>query len=120
MTYTKTYFTWLSIMFAVVSVFNCQSMGAQQGIEAPPMPPGYESENQIKLAILTGLLKIVDAKNVPVPDSVQEIKGLEYGKVGQRSLHLDLYRPKTDKRPPQRSDERKWAEFGVQTQAFSL
>ena len=83
-------------MFAVVSVFNCQSMGAQQGIEAPPMPPGYESENQIKLAILTGLLKIVDAKNVPVPDTVQEMKGLEYGKVGQRSLHLDLYLPKTD------------------------
>jgi acetyl esterase/lipase len=100
MTHIEKHFVWFSIMFTVVSLFNCQPVGAQERVKEPPMPPGYANEDQIKLAILTGLLKIVDAKNVPVPDSVQEIKDLEYGKVGQRSLHLDLYRPKTDKPVP--------------------
>lgn len=64
-----------------------------RGAEAPPIPPGYSSEDAVRTAILLGRLKLVNAGNVTVPDGVEEIIGIEYGTGGGRPLQLDLYRP---------------------------
>ncbi|MGB2865396.1 MAG: alpha/beta hydrolase [Sedimentisphaerales bacterium] len=89
-----------TVMLFFVSIFFSIPMLANDTLEEPLMPKGYATEAQLKMALLTGQVKLIDAKNIPVPDSVREIKGLEYGKVGQRPLHLDLYLPKTDKPVP--------------------
>ncbi|MEW6236491.1 MAG: alpha/beta hydrolase [Candidatus Omnitrophota bacterium] len=67
--------------------------------DAPPMPKGFESEEALKAALLMGQIKIIDAAHVTVPDTVEEIKDIEYGKVGDRSLQLDLYVPKNLTKP---------------------
>lgn len=59
----------------------------------PPAPKGYDSQGEILLAIQRGDLKLVDL-TAPVPDSVEVVTDIEYGKAGDYSLRLDLYRPK--------------------------
>ncbi|MBA3484829.1 MAG: alpha/beta hydrolase [Pirellulales bacterium] len=61
--------------------------------EIPPAPPGFASEDEVKLAFLTGKLKLIDL-NIPVPETVSVEKGIEYGKGGDVALKLDLYSPK--------------------------
>lgn len=56
-------------------------------------PAGYSSLNMIKLAWATGQLKAIDIA-LPVPDSINVQKGIEYGQGGEVSLKLDLYSPK--------------------------
>ena len=60
---------------------------------SPPPAPGYETRRDIMIAFLTGKLKMLTPK-VPLPPAVQLASNIEYGKVGQRSLLLDLYSPK--------------------------
>ena len=66
--------------------------------EIPPAPPGVASENEVKLAFLTGKLKLIDL-NIPVPETVAVEKGIEYGKGGDVALKLDLYSPKDHETP---------------------
>ncbi len=62
------------------------------------MPKGYESKEALMAAYAFGRIKVIDV-NVSTPDDVIEIKNIEYGKVGDRSLQLDLYQPKEMKKP---------------------
>ncbi len=64
--------------------------------EIPPMPEGFASEDEVKAAFAQGKIKIVDAANVEVPEGVIEKRNIEYGKVGDRSLELDLYLPENN------------------------
>ncbi len=63
---------------------------------APPKPGepprGYASARQIVAAIALGELKLVKL-DPPLPAGVVERKDIEYGRVGQRALLLDLYSP---------------------------
>jgi acetyl esterase/lipase len=61
-------------------------------------PAGYPSTQMIKLAFVTGQLKLVDV-DLPVPDSIEFREGIEYGKGGDTSLKLDLHLPKDLKKP---------------------
>lgn len=62
--------------------------------EFGPPPRGYPTENAIIAAYLTGFLDILDASApVEVPEGVRERLGVEYGRVGERALLLDLYEP---------------------------
>ncbi|MBN2329945.1 MAG: alpha/beta hydrolase [Candidatus Omnitrophica bacterium] len=58
------------------------------------MPEGYANETLLKTAILLKQIELIDPKNVPVPETVIEEVNIEYGKAGDKSLQLDLYRPK--------------------------
>ena len=69
---------------------------AATGPEAPP--PGYQSMTAIKLAVLSGQLKLID-RNVAVPATVSVRRDIEYGTGGGESLKLDLYSPKRLVRP---------------------
>lgn len=64
----------------------------------PPEAPGYNTRAELLTAIVTGKIRIL-TWDVEVPADVEFIEDIEYGKVGQRSLKLDLYRArKHDKR----------------------
>ncbi len=75
-------------VFALLALLRSTTVRA----EVPPAPPGYSSEEAIKVAYLAGLLKTIDV-NLPIPDSVNVEKGIEYGRGGETSLKLDLYQP---------------------------
>ncbi len=60
----------------------------------PQKPPlGYHFMVPLRVALLTGLEKIVNT-SPEVPDNIEAFTDLEYGKAGGKSLQLDIYRPK--------------------------
>lgn len=61
-------------------------------------PPGYQSRRLVELAIFTGQLALVNVKP-PLPESVELVEGIEYGRAGDVSLQLDLYTPKNIEHP---------------------
>lgn len=63
----------------------------ETSIEAPR---GYPTENALMLSFVMGRLDLVlrDGE-IPVPEGVTEEKDIEYGRVGEKALQLDLYRP---------------------------
>jgi acetyl esterase/lipase len=63
------------------------------GGDPPPAPMGYPNTTALFAAIKLGFVKLVD-RDSPLPENVEWRKDIEYGKVGDRSLKLDLYVPK--------------------------
>lgn len=82
-------------VMSVPALFGIISVMPAGGVEPPAdgPPKGYASELLVKLAIATGQLELVD-RDIPVPDSIQVTRGIEYGHGGDDPLHLDLYSPK--------------------------
>lgn len=62
-------------------------------VNPPPPPSGFSSKATLTAAYALKQLKLIETKPV-VPAGVQETLGIEYGRVGDRSLQLDLYKPK--------------------------
>ncbi len=61
---------------------------------APPPPWGFPTLNAGYVAYFLGLAPIIDIhKEIPVPPGVVVQDDVEYGRVGDRSLKLDLYSP---------------------------
>jgi len=63
------------------------------GGDPPPAPMGYPNTTALFAAAKLGFVKLVD-RDAPLPESVELRQDIEYGKVGDRSLKLDLYSPK--------------------------
>lgn len=59
--------------------------------ETPPR--GFPNRNVLMAALLVRAVRLVD-KDPPLPPNVELQENIEYGKVGDRSLQLDLYKPK--------------------------
>lgn len=60
----------------------------------PEPPPGYPTRNALYLAYQLGRLHLVDIQTRPAASPrITEEKDVEYGRVGERPLLLDLYRP---------------------------
>ncbi len=59
----------------------------------PPEAPGYSTRLEIAIVVTTGRLKLLSPA-VSLPAEVELIEDIEYGKVGKRTLKLDLYKPK--------------------------
>ncbi len=70
---------------------------ALPAIGAEP-PAGYSSTTAVKLAIVTGRLKLIDV-GIELPETVDVRRGVEYGKGGDVPLKLDLYSPKAKNDP---------------------
>lgn len=65
----------------------------------PPEPPaGFATPQEAMTAVVTGKVKLIH-RAPEVPDGVEIVPGVEYGKAGDISLQLDLYRPKTIAKP---------------------
>lgn len=60
--------------------------------ETPPIPKGYENNQQILAAIGAGKVPLVNV-NGPLPDGVELTEDVEFGTGGGRPLLLDLYTP---------------------------
>lgn len=65
----------------------------------PPVPEGYSNETLVQAAIATGFLELIELDGLAVPEGIEVLEGIEYGRVGDRALHLDLYLPKERERP---------------------
>jgi acetyl esterase/lipase len=89
----KSTLLWLAISFFCTVTFTVEAAA-----EVPPIPQGYADEQAVRAAILLGQIKLVDARNISLPDNVEEILDIEYGTGGQRKLQLDLYLPKGRKK----------------------
>lgn len=61
--------------------------------DPPAAPMGYPNSTTLYAAIKLGVVKLVDLE-APVPDNVELKSDIEYGRVGERKLLLDLYSPK--------------------------
>ena len=64
----------------------------------PPQVEGFESSEALMKAIQSGKVPFVNV-NPAVPEGVVEEKGIEYGRVGDRALELDLFLPKKREKP---------------------
>ena len=66
----------------------------------PPAPRGYSFGGGPLIALMMGNIeKINTKKEFPIPESVVKKADVEYGRVGDRALLLDLYSPKTSMIP---------------------
>jgi acetyl esterase/lipase len=80
------------IALAVLAVLGAKLILHRPTPKAGEPPRGYSSTRQIIAAIALRELRLVEM-NPPLPDGVAEQKGIEYGRVGERPLLLDLYSP---------------------------
>ncbi len=74
--------------------------GVPTGETPPPIPKGYENTQAVYAAIGANEVKLI-SKDDPTPESVGVVvkKDVEYGRVGDRPLLLDLYLPPDAKEP---------------------
>ena len=87
-----------STLLWLVIPFFCVVSFAAEAAEVPPIPQGYADEQAVRAAILLGQIKLIDARNISLPDNIEEILDIEYGTGGERKLQLDLYLPKGRKK----------------------
>jgi len=74
--------------------------GVPLGDTPPPIPPGFESTEAVLRAVTGGKVAVFfPGMPVPLPEGVVELKGVEYGKGGEKSLRLDLYMPADLEKP---------------------
>lgn len=68
--------------------------------EAPPLPENIEKEADLYNAAAQGQITILNLSDpITVPDTVIETTDIEYGRVDDRPLLLDLYRPREQSAP---------------------
>jgi acetyl esterase/lipase len=70
----------------------------QVAFAQPPMPPGYATAEEAIAAIQSGKVKAVRVDPAAL-ETTAVTNDIEYAKVGDRSLKLDLYSPKDLKKP---------------------
>jgi len=87
----------LLLVVLLCSTLSSGVLSADKAESAPPAP-GYKSREEVWAAIRSGELKTVKPPK-QMPAGVQLTKDIEYGKVGKRSLKLDMYRPTKQKKP---------------------
>lgn len=85
--------------FAVFLILYYTLSPLSQENSEPPMPKGFSSNAAVKAAILIGSVKLIQAENVPIPESVTLMNDVEFGKGGDKTLLLDLYLPKESAEP---------------------
>ena len=66
--------------------------------QAPPKPQGFATEKEVMTAVTAKTIPLIVVSPPPSPDVLVD-KDIEFAKVGERSLTLDLYRPKDQKAP---------------------
>ncbi len=79
--------------FILVLPSRGQETPGGAGQSQPSVPKGYRSSTEALAAVALGQVKMVQPSR-DVPATVTEIRNLEYGKVNDRSLRLNLFVPK--------------------------
>ncbi len=79
----------------IVSMFCAVTGCAQKDPDRPlKAPGGYMNETLLKVAYGLGMLDLIEAKP-EVPESIVEIKDVEYKRVDSISLQLDIYKSRS-------------------------
>ena len=88
-------------MFKIVSPFSMVIVLIFSAVtiasEMEP-PKGYRSETTLKMAYFFGTLKLIET-HIDVPKNVIESRDVEYNRIGDTSLKLDIYRPRVFAEP---------------------
>ena len=66
---------------------------------APTLPQGYANVDALQEAINAGKYEVIGPQHVEITDDTVVEKDLEYGRIGDYVLLLDLYRPKQVDKP---------------------
>jgi acetyl esterase/lipase len=85
----------LPLATALLILLGKQAEAAVSGsipLPAIDAPKGYQSRAEVMAAILLKKIPLI-AKPKELPHGVKEFKNLEYSRIGDRSLELDLYLP---------------------------
>ncbi len=92
-------FALLVLVLVIVAGVGVAKFVLSRPAPKPGEPPrGYSSRREIVAAYALGDVKLVNM-NPPLPAGVVERKDVEYGRVGERSLQLDLYSPRELSKP---------------------
>jgi len=95
----KNFRTIIIFIFMIVAIFlflkGCYYRYDKNDFATPPR--GYPNFTMMKIAYFLGFIKIVNLEP-EVPDSIEEYKDIEYKKIGDVSLKLDIYKLKSLKR----------------------
>lgn len=85
-----------AICAALLTAGAC--LAAEPTASAPAAPKGYASQKEVIAAIQRGEVRLITPA-LPVPETVTVARDIEYGKAGDYSLKLDLYKPRGLARP---------------------
>lgn len=89
------------ITFCSLGVLLCSQTLAADAAKIganPPPAPGYATPAEVMAAILLKQVKLIEPPT-NMPPGVVELRNIEYGKVGERALQLDLYLPAPSAKP---------------------
>ncbi|MCP4640726.1 MAG: alpha/beta hydrolase [bacterium] len=92
---------WVPVLLiaCVIGVVGCGKPDPLASFPEPPTPPeGYATFEEAMAAVMSGKVPIVVAQDT-VPEGVKELLDVEYGRVGDRVLPLDLYLPESASKP---------------------
>lgn len=92
---------WIRLLWVMglsLPVWTVAFAGDQIPDEPPPVPPGYQSSAEALKAVTSGKVPLINMAS-QMPQGVTSEMDIEYGKVGERSLQLDLYRPASSDHP---------------------
>jgi len=81
-----------------MSLLFMACLAARGAQDSPPPAPGYKTPAEVMAAIVAGEIKLIKAPK-ELPAGVIEQKNIEYGKVGDHALLLDLYVPEKISKP---------------------
>jgi len=86
----------ITIILLTLVVASDASAAVTGTIKLPnlPEPKGYDSRQAVMAAIFKKEIELIQPPST-LPSNVKEIKEIEYGRIGNRALHLDLYLPDT-------------------------
>ncbi len=89
----------ITLAFLLGVLAGCTPGGKPTPATPPPeTPPGFESADAAMQAVMAGKVPLVQPPT-QIPPDVVETKDIEYGRVGDRSLLLDLYMPADHSKP---------------------
>ncbi|MGQ9649828.1 MAG: alpha/beta hydrolase fold domain-containing protein [Phycisphaerae bacterium] len=88
----------LQVAILAALFFFAPLPAAEQPDAEPPVPKGFGSTEEVKEAIGQGKVRLVNLF-VPLPENIEVTNNVEYGRVGERLLQLDLYQAKGIRKP---------------------
>ncbi|HIJ65390.1 MAG TPA: alpha/beta hydrolase [Candidatus Hydrogenedentes bacterium] len=68
-------------------------------LEAPPLPAGYQTSKDLQRDIQAGKLEFLGPQHVSISEATLVENDIEYGRVGDHALLLNLFRPKEITKP---------------------
>lgn len=63
--------------------------------DAPPLPAGYDTPKELQAAVKEGKHRLLGPEDLHIPDTIESKPDVEYGRVGDQPLLLDLWKPKS-------------------------